>query len=249
MSRSVARALASIATSLAVVAALAAAAPAAALDDPQQVALALDRPAFSPNGDDVADTATAIAIVATDVAGAVLTLEVLDTAGALVNTLLAAVPVPPGETTATWRGLDDANRKAPDGVYTIRATVVDASAVSITAEAALVLDTVAPNVHWRSIAPQPIRSRAATVRISFRLAGAEQGKLLVTDAAGTIVHRGAWDGSGGLVTRTWNLRDERRERVPPGLYWVRVTARDAAGNVGATRRAPCATSTRSRHRS
>ena len=228
----VSRALASIATALAVVATLAAAPPATALDDPQQVALALDRPAFSPNGDGVADTATAI--VTTDVAGAVLTLEVLDTAGALVNTLLAAVPVPPGETTATWKGLDDANRSAPDGAYTIRATVVDASAVSITAEAALVLDTVAPSVHWRSIAPQPVRSRAATVRISFRLAGAEQGKLVVTDAAGTIVHRDAWDGSGGLVTRTWNLRDERRDRVPPGLYSVRVIARDAAGNVGAS---------------
>lgn len=219
-----------VAVWLVVAAILPATASAAALEDepPPQVGLTVGRAAFSPNGDGVLDVTGAL--VRVDVAVG-LTLEVLDAAGSVVRTLRASEPIQPGKTRVNWRGLDDGRRVVPDGAYTIRATVTDEAGASSATESPVVVDTSSPSIRWRTISPQPVERVGGRVTISFRVTGAERGGLLVADLAGRVVHRDAWDGPEGVIDRRWDLQTTGGVRVPPGLYGVTVTARDAAGNT------------------
>ena len=86
--------------------------------------------------------------------------------------------------------------------------------------------------------PQPIERVDGRVTLSFRAIGAERGRVVIADLGGRVVHRDRWEGLDGLIDRTWDLKTDRGERVPPGLYGATAIVRDAAGNVSTSETRP-----------
>ncbi|MEK7824164.1 MAG: S8 family serine peptidase [Candidatus Eisenbacteria bacterium] len=72
-------------------------------------------------------------------------------------------------------------------------------------------------------APAPTTPRLAALpnpfRSSTRITGPAGGRVLILDAAGRVVHRGALDGTMGALN--WDGLDGLGRRVRPGLYFVR----------------------------
>jgi peptidoglycan/xylan/chitin deacetylase (PgdA/CDA1 family) len=188
---------------------------------------------FSPNGDGRLETTT---IRITSAEDATLEVLVRDRGGRMVRTIASDLAVESGRTRLGWRGLDDARRVVPDGRYVIEVTAVTATGATPSARTVIRIDTTPPRVRWRTIAPDPVRDTDVRLRIAFATA-APSGRLAVITADDRVVHRDRWRGSGGVVDRTWNLRDADGVRIDPGRYVVQVTARDDASNLGTAARA------------
>ena len=115
-------------------------------------------------------------------------------------------------------------RGAPDGTYTLTVSAVDAAGnVSASTRATYVLDTTAPAAPSVTGVPGLTNSRSVTVSIS----GAEPGLQLacvLTSPGGAVVRSGVCPADG--VFDTTGFAD--------GVYTLRVTATDAAGNSSTT---------------
>lgn len=183
--------------------------------------------AFNPEASPRA-AATAIEIVSS-IAGT-LSVDVVTEAGPVFGSLLSATAVDAGSTTAiSW---DAAG--ATDGVYGIRATLEDGAGVTSKSLTPVVVDSTAPTLVLKT--PQPALTATGPVAISvtaYDLSGLVRASLVVEnqlgDTLGTVGVPVTADAAG--ATLDWDLR-LRQRLLLPGVYRLRVTGRDEAGNVG-----------------
>jgi flagellar hook assembly protein FlgD/PKD repeat protein/lysophospholipase L1-like esterase len=157
------------------------------LDNPAapEVSLEISEPrVFSPNGDGQEDTASARWCAVDDIYGGDLdtAVRVRDAAGAVVRTLREELRAPSpycqswwgGFTDDSWDGLDDDGAPVPDGDYTVEVTSTDASGLSSTKNADLVVDRRLPGA---LTAPEPGGTVAGTAR------------FVVTPTSGVTIQR------------------------------------------------------------
>jgi large repetitive protein len=115
-------------------------------------------------------------------------------------------------------------RGAPDGTYTVTVSAVDAAGnVSATRSASYVLDTTAPPAPAVSGLAVLTSSRSVTAAISDTEAGLRFSCLL-TAPGGAVVRSGLCPADGGFDTTGFG----------DGVYTLRVTVTDAAGNSSST---------------
>jgi large repetitive protein len=115
-------------------------------------------------------------------------------------------------------------RGAPDGTYTLTVCAIDtAGNVSASVTASYLLDTTAPSAPSVAGVPALTNSRSVTASISGAEAGL-QVTCLLTSPGGAVVRSGACPADG--VFDTTGFAD--------GVYTLRVTATDAAGNSSTT---------------
>jgi flagellar hook assembly protein FlgD len=162
------------------------------------------------------------------------TVQVKDGTGRVVDATSGT-----GQTfTVTWDGLADGVH-VPDGTYSWTVTGTDTWLnASTTVGGSLVVDTTAPN----------LTSSASTVgmfspdgdgvadTIGTSISSPEAGTLVawVTDRDGATIR--SWTASlkAGPTTVSWDGRNGAGALVPHGSYTLRLAARDAVGNQGAT---------------
>jgi hypothetical protein len=189
-------------------------------------------PDFSPNGDGRQDVAVfALRIGVADDA----TVDVVDVNDQPVRRLAENVPVRPGKLLhLRWNGLTDAGTRAPDGPYQIR-VALRRRGRSVVISKPMALDTTAPKPVVRALLPSnvlgpvpgPVRvfvrhvSDAFPTQFAILRTDRNTPQVVATFSAPPGAHRAVWDGrvSGGGP-------------APPGVYLVRVSVRDRAGNVG-----------------
>ncbi|MGH2723618.1 MAG: polysaccharide deacetylase family protein [Actinomycetota bacterium] len=183
---------------------------------------------FSPNGDGRKDKTT-ITVEADEAGDAVI--RVLDSDGKgrrrWERTAEAGEPIEIG-----WSGKTKKKRKLADGDYQVQATVTDAAGFEETAAAPVTIDTKAPKVTWKKIAPEPI-SDQKKMRFKFSAidpSGPLHAKVVITDRSGKV-DRETKDVASGKRTIAWKPRYKKGGLLFPGQYGARLRVRDGAGNL------------------
>ena len=187
---------------------------------------------FSPNGDGQGDSTTLQGTFTEPVAW---TLRVRNGANAVLFQATgtgASFSVP-------WNGIVGGDA-VPDGSYAVSVTGVDAWGNSpANATRTLVADTVAPVL--TSLTPdagttQWFAPNGDGVRetVAVNATNSETGVLLaqVSDAGGSPVAHWTVGNDAGPTAVTWNGRNAAGAYAPDGVYEIRVSPRDAAGNTG-----------------
>jgi FlgD Ig-like domain len=198
---------------------------------PPVIRLASRAFAFSPNGDHRRDVARfAVQLGVNDDA----TVDIVDANGQPVRRLAENVPVSTGQPLPLrWNGLTDAGTRAPDGRYRIRVALRKRGR-SVVIPDTITLDTSAPRPVVAAIRPSNVVGpvpgpvhvllRRVSGRFVTRLAivRTDQGapRQVAAFTAPPGARQATWDGRVGGVP------------APPGLYLVRVSVRDRAGNIG-----------------
>jgi peptidoglycan/xylan/chitin deacetylase (PgdA/CDA1 family) len=123
---------------------------------------------------------------------------------------------------------------ANDGVHTIGFRSVDlAGNVEPEQTCTVKIDTRAPGFRWVGLAPSTLY-RIAPVRLRFRTwdrTDVVHVTLTVFDAGGDkVTARPRFTVHNGRARTAWSLRYGNRQPVIPGLYRLRLTLVDAAGN-------------------
>lgn len=183
--------------------------------------------AFSPNGDGRRDTC---GLSLTLDAAATVDIHVTTGDGGSVTTVAEDLAVPSGTTTFAWDGTDALGLTVADATYTITATA-DAGSGPMTSVVRVDVDTRAPQVRWREIAPEPLPDASPfALRITTRDAAATLAiEAVFFDDEGEV-------GRENGVVRTGRATVKARPRYAsgapwlPGLYRARVVATDPAGN-------------------
>ena len=191
------------------------------------VAASVQPAAFNPSATARAHVAKITIIPA--IAGTATTV-IENQTGAIVETLGTAVPVVAATPIEyTWAGTGVA-----DGVYGIHTTLTDAQGVVSETVVPVTIDTTAPGVSLGALRPAltkrgPVALRAATDDLSgaasIRVDVASQTDVPIGSADVAV---GA-DGTSGATD--WNLR-LRKRLLLPGVYRLRATITDRAGNIG-----------------
>ena len=161
-------------------------------------------------------------------------LQIVDSGGNVVRTLVPGRRLRRGTVTYTWNGRDDQGRFVAEGVYKPRVHLADQHR-TIDLPNDMRVDTTAPTVTIRSVAPREIspdgdgRRDRVIVRYSF----SERAHALLFVGSRRVVFT-----RGQLPTGTveWNGRIDGRP-VRPGSYVLRLGAQDPAGNVSTPKRA------------
>jgi hypothetical protein len=186
---------------------------------------------LSPNGDGRKDRAR---IVLRARESDVLTADLIDEAGNPVRRLVTERPIRPSQPIrVTWNGRTDQGGIAPDGVYRIRATLLDQGR-SVVNPRLITLDTEPPRPRVEAIRPGQVVGPQAP-EMSILVSGISQRsatrfRVIRTDmAAPQLVAKGSR--APGLRRWKWDGRSGGRP-VPPGVYVVQIRVRDRAGNVG-----------------
>ena len=191
------------------------------------VAASVQPAAFNPTATARAHVAT---ITITPAVDGTATTVVESETGAIVETLATAAPVTAGTpVTYTWAAND-----AADGTYGIHTSLTDAQGVVSQSVVPVTVDTTAPTVSFGGLRPAltkrgPVALRAGTDDPS----GASSIRIEVSSQTdvpigSTDVAVGA-DGASG--TTDWNLR-VRKRLLLPGVFRLRATITDGAGNIG-----------------
>ncbi|HEY7077658.1 MAG TPA: N,N-dimethylformamidase beta subunit family domain-containing protein [Solirubrobacteraceae bacterium] len=198
------------------------------------IQLAGPAPAFSPNGDgrqDVAQLALKFG-VADDA-----TVDVIDADAQPVRRLASEVPVAPGRLLRLrWNGRTDAGTRAPDGRYRLR-VALRRRGLSVVVGGRILLDTRPPRPRVRAIKPSNVIG-AGPVQIVMRRVSPRfptQLAILRTDQ-GAPHQVAAFSAPPGARQATWDGKVGGLP-APPGVYLVRLSVRDRAGNVGTVPRA------------
>ncbi len=171
---------------------------------------------------------TSISVVPAVVGSATTTVET--ELGAIVATLGQDVPTTPGTPLAyVWTGVGVA-----DGAYAVHVRLTDAAGAISDAIAPVIIDTEAPTVAFPPVLPSatqrgPVSLRASTADPSGVGAIAVEVLNQIDDPLGTVPIAVGTEGSGGTVA--WNLK-LRRRLLLPGVYHLRASITDGAGNVG-----------------
>ena len=147
-----------------------------------------------------------------------LSIEILNSRGDVVRTLVADRVVRKGYRGFTWNGRGDGGRRLPDGVYKARIDLQDADR-TIDLPNRIVLDTVPPRVTGASS-----RVTASLLRVRYRFD--EQAHALLFVNGRRRLKSASYKPSGRVDLP---LRD-----VPKGAV-VALAAEDLAGNVSSLR--------------
>jgi hypothetical protein len=186
---------------------------------------------LSPNGDGRKDRAQfTLRVRESDV----LTADLIDAAGTPVRRLATERPIRPSSPIRlTWNGRTDDGAVAADGVYRVRASLLEQGR-SVVNPRLITLDTDAPKPRVLRIRPGQVVGPQAP-EISIVVSGvsrrsATRFRVIRTDTPEPqLVARGRREP--GLRRWIWNGRSRGRP-VPAGVYVVQVRVRDRAGNVG-----------------
>ena len=191
------------------------------------VSAAVQPAAFNPTAMARAHEAS---ITVTPTVAGTLTVTVETDMGAVVETLANALPVAAAAPVSlTWAAVG-----AADGTYAIHATLTDVDGAVSHAVTPVLVDTTAPRVSLGALQPAltkrgPVELRAATDDPSgaatIRVDIASQLDVPIGSTALTV------DGDGRSGTTTWNLR-LRKRLLLPGVFRLRATLTDGAGNIG-----------------
>jgi flagellar hook assembly protein FlgD len=189
---------------------------------------------LSPNGDGRSDTVTVSA-------------QLSETAWWRVRfwngtQVLASKSATGTSVSAAWNGILDGAPVA-DGTYRWTIEAKDSwQNIGARKSGNVVVDTVAPSLGQLSLAstsPVPTFSpngdgRSDTVSIGWQVNEAGTVEMTVRNAAGTTVASKSTAAAAGAGSTTWDGRSTSGATVPDGLYTVRLTPRDRAGNGGVT---------------
>ncbi len=125
-----------------------------------------------------------------------------------------------------------------DGVRTVDVRPIGST--DVTGSVEVRIDTTPPEVGAVKAAPDRIDG-VGDVRLLFAVEPGEEGVTVewaVVDALDKPVgEHGEPQAPSGPVSLTWKARTAEGEPLGPGTYWLRVRARDAAGNVAEQRAA------------
>ena len=199
---------------------------------PQIVNAAGGSGVLSPNGDGRSDTLTVSA-------------QLSETAWWRVRfwngtQVLASKSATGTAVSGTWNGLLDGARVS-DGTYRWTIEAKDSwQNVATRKSGNVIVDTVAPSLGQLSLAstsPAPTFSpngdgRSDTVSIGWQINEAGTVEMAVRNAAGATVATRSAAAALGAGSTTWDGRSSSGAVVPDGLYTVRLTPRDRAGNGG-----------------
>jgi flagellar hook assembly protein FlgD len=161
---------------------------------------------------------------------------ITDGAGSTITTLTGSGPT----FTATWNARDAAGQALPDGAYRLVATAIDAwGNPPVTAAATLGLSGTPPVLSLTGTRSLPMLVSPNgdglndTARLTFVVSKPATIVTSVRDAAGGTLRTLTLQANAGPGVVTWDGLGAAGTPVPDGQYVLEVTARDAAGNVGA----------------
>ncbi len=200
---------------------------------PRIVAVSPASPLVSPNDDDRSET---VELSASLSESASWRFRVLAGEGATVHESTGEGTHP----TLTWNGRDADGSPVPDGTYTYRIDAVDPWTNRGSRTGSIRVDTAAPTLEiatpaadtetWLSPNGDGVRE---TVALSASTTEGGSVLVYVRNEAGIGVRSFSVSAaSAGSVAVTWDGRDNDGHVVPDGLYGVRLTPRDIAGNTG-----------------
>lgn len=159
-----------------------------------------------------------------------MTVEVIDSGGGLVRTLVDREPTPRGPVAVVWNGRDDAGAVVAEGSYRPRVHL-ERQRRTIVMPNPIRVDTTPPEVSLVSLRPRVFSpdgdGRKDRVRARYRVSEPSSVSLYV-DGVQRVRKRGQT--TGGRIE--WFGRLEG-EPLPPALYRLALGARDTAGNLGA----------------
>ncbi|HPE36195.1 MAG TPA: gliding motility-associated C-terminal domain-containing protein, partial [Spirochaetales bacterium] len=193
------------------------------------VRLALDRRAFSPNGDGTSDTVA----IQPDVQSASRVRDwTLSIAGPDGNPVRVFKGTAAPSARVLWDGKTDAGQKAPDGGYLavleVRYTTDE---VETARSVELTLDTVAPSITVSAddtlFSPNG-DGRKDSLTIGQSSAAGDSWTGTVYNAAGKAVR--VWSWRDQATALEWDGKDANGNVVPDGTYRYVVHSEDAAGN-------------------
>ena len=193
------------------------------------VRLSLDKRAFSPNGDGVADSVAMLPESQSATAVQSWNMVVLDSAEARVRGFAGTGSLP---AKLAWDGKKDDGSKAADGVYRAALEVRFVTAEIESAKSVdMVLDTVAPAITLGGVntlfSPDG-DGRKDTVDITQSSVPGDTWEGRVQDAAGRVYRSWTWkDSAAGF---SWDGSDAEGNKVPDGAYRYVVRSEDPAGN-------------------
>ncbi len=158
------------------------------------------------------------------------------------DNVLATVGGNGSDVHASWSGLQADGSAVPDGWYTYAIDATDAwQNTSATKTGRIAVDTVGealasltPDTDIeRWFAPNADGYRDTAVWTASTTE-AETAMVRILNADGMVVQRLSLPATRGSVTFTWNGRDTAGAVVPDGIYDVRISPRDVAGNAAPT---------------
>jgi flagellar hook assembly protein FlgD/outer membrane protein OmpA-like peptidoglycan-associated protein len=194
----------------------------------KEVRLALDRRAFSPNGDGINDILT---LGPTSAASNISQwrLEIRNAGGSVVRTFSGRSPLPPS---VVWDGKNDRNAAVPDGSYQARIFVDYTTGEQQTASSVdITLDTKAPVIRLsaedRLFSPNG-DGRKDSLRIVQDSDPGDNWEGRIVDARNQSVRSWTWNDR--AVNFEWNGTDTQGRTVADGVYRYIVQSVDAAGN-------------------
>jgi peptidoglycan/xylan/chitin deacetylase (PgdA/CDA1 family) len=192
------------------------------------VTLAVSPSSFSPNGDGIKDR-TNVALHLSEPGG--VELDVVNAAHKVVHRLNPGGRLTAGTHRFDWGGLvlhSGHWLHAQDGVYGLRARVVDTAGNVGTATGALRIDTVAPGFTWVGVSPEPA-SGSGPVTLAFH--SFDPGSSVVVSAAiWNAVQRVRFADGVTRPTGASSVQISPPASSPPGLYRARIVVADQAGN-------------------
>jgi peptidoglycan/xylan/chitin deacetylase (PgdA/CDA1 family) len=191
--------------------------------------------AFSPNGDGRKDTAH-VQVTLSEPSS--LVVRVVDADGRAVRTLASGVAAPLGTTSFAWDGRRG-SRRAADGRYTVVARATDPAGNRGTGRAHVRLDTRPPRIRWISLRPEPAARNPVTAR--FALGDASEiaaSSVRLLDEVGIVRTVHMTHPQTGPSSIRVPVRYSDGRVLIPGLYRLRLTARDGAGNLRVSRDLP-----------
>lgn len=158
-----------------------------------------------------------------------LTVDVIDTNGSVVRTLVEDRPTRRGRLSISWNGRDDTASIVPEGSYRPRVHLA-AERRTIVLPNPIRVDVTPPRVGLVSLLPRVFSpdgdARAEKVVAHYRV-DEPAGVLLYVDGEQRVRKRGQQ--KSGRIEWFGRLGGES---MPPGVYGVSLGARDVAGNLG-----------------
>ncbi|MGH3110311.1 MAG: FlgD immunoglobulin-like domain containing protein [Gaiellaceae bacterium] len=163
-----------------------------------------------------------------------VTVQLLDSAGERIRTLVRDRDEERGRVSYTWDGRDDLERIVEDGVYRPR-VLLEENGRTIVLPNPIRIDTRAPRIRLLRVFPRVFSpdgdGRRDRVVARYEIDEAARAMMLV-DGRRRVLSKFR-ETAGQLV---WFGRVNRRA-VRPGTYEIRLRAFDRAGNRGSSRRA------------